>query len=238
MSRTITLKSAAMPTLLGEPALIISELEGGEALSEIYSYTVTVKTPDNRNISWQSASNIDIKSMIGKQVTIDIALSDWRPVAAVTGETREITGIVQQVRYLGRDGHRAVYQLIVRPWLYLAELTTDFRIFQNKSVITIIDEVLSEYDFPQEKRIATTYPPLDYQVQYGESDFDFVQRLMEEWGLYWFFEHKDQQHKLVIVDNIGAHKQLFDAGIHTLLYDQDAPKKMRNISQSSITSRQ
>lgn len=159
MSRTITLKSAAMPTLLGEPALIISALEGGEALSEIYSYTVTVKTPDNRNISWQSASNIDIKSMIGKQVTIDIALSDWRPVAAVTGETREITGIVQQVRYLGRDGHRAVYQLIVRPWLYLAELTTDFRIFQNKSVITIIDEVLSEYDFPQEKRIATTYPP-------------------------------------------------------------------------------
>lgn len=186
MSRTITLKSAAMPKLLGEAALVMSALEGEEGLSELYRYTLTVKTPDNGNISWQSASNIPIKSMIGKQVTVSLSLSDFRPLAALSGEVREITGMVQQVRFLGRDGSRAVYQLIIRPWLYLAELTTDFRIFQNKTVIEIIDEVLADYDFPQEKRIAATYPSLDYQVQYGETDFSFIERLMEQWGLYWF----------------------------------------------------
>ncbi len=220
MTRTITLESPAMPLLLGEPALVVTRLQGEESLSALYNYTVTATTPDNSNISWQAASAIDIKSLIGKQMTLRIALNDWRTDIGTEKAYREITGIVQQVRYLGRRNNCALYQMVLRPWLYLAELTSDFRIFQNKTVTEIIGEILADYDFPHEKRISETYPPLEYQVQYGETDFAFIQRLMEAWGLYWFFEHQGQQHKLVIVDNIGAHKPFFAGSPHVVGYDQ------------------
>ncbi len=222
MQRTISIHSAAMPTLLGEAALVISHLQGEENLSELYSYTLTAVTPDNDAISWQAASGINIKSFIGKQVTIILQLDDHRPAGHSSSDVREISGIVQQVRYVGRDENQAIYQMILRPWLYLAELTSDFRIFQDKSVTDIIDQILAEYDFPCEKRLSAVYPVLEFQVQYGETDFSFIQRLMEEWGIYWFFEHADRQHKLVMVDNPAAH-QHFTRQPHTVTYADQAP---------------
>lgn len=235
MTRTITLESPAMPLLLGEPALVVTRLQGEESLSALYNYTVTATTPDNSNISWQAASAIDIKSLIGKQMTLRIALNDWRTDTGTEKAYREITGIVQQVRYLGRRNNCALYQMVLRPWLYLAELTSDFRIFQNKTVTEIIGEILADYDFPHEKRISETYPPLEYQVQYGETDFAFIQRLMEAWGLYWFFEHQGQQHKLVIVDNIGAHKPFLPAARMWWGMTSKRMKTAKNILQNFIT---
>ena len=60
--------------------------------------------------------------------------------------------------------------------------------------------------FPLEKRLSGSYPILDYQVQYGETDFDFIQRLMQEWGIYWFFEHSKGAHRLVLIDDMAAHE--------------------------------
>jgi len=84
MSRTINLYSAAMPLLLGEPALVPSTLKGEESLSTLYSYTIMTKTAANPLIPWQSASNIEIKDLIGKEMTIEIAL-DGSGLDAVTG---------------------------------------------------------------------------------------------------------------------------------------------------------
>ncbi|WP_421508157.1 type VI secretion system tip protein TssI/VgrG [Erwinia rhapontici] len=215
-----------MPLLLGEPALVPSTLKGEESLSTLYSYTIMTKTAANPLIPWQSASNIEIKDLIGKEMTIEIEL-DGSGLDAVTGVgkgIREISGLVQQARFLGRDANQAKHEFVIRPWLYLTDLTADYKIFQNKNVVDIIDEVLSDYNFPLDKRLSGSYPQLDFQVQYGETDFNFIQRLMEEWGIYWFFEHHDHKHKMVIVDHVGAHKKFKSSAYHTLKYEPDLPK--------------
>ncbi|WP_342754622.1 type VI secretion system tip protein TssI/VgrG [Pantoea sp. MBD-2R] len=243
MARTITLSSSAMPVLLGEPALVLTKLEGEEAFSTLYSYTLTVKTPANSLIPWQSASNVDIKALIGKEMTISIELdgNGLDELLNIGGGTREISGLVQQARFLGRDANQALFEIIIRPWLYLTELTSDFKIFQQKTVEEIIDEVLADYNFPVEKRLTGSYPSLDFQVQYGETDFNFIERLMEEWGIYWFFEHQDQKHKLVLVDHVGAHKRFISEAYHVIHYVPDEPKAdqeyiTRFAFQETITS--
>lgn len=226
MSRTIELSSPAMPLLLGEPALLISKLAGEEAISSLYLYLVTAKTPANSLIPWQAASNVDLKALIGKEMTVEIEL-DGNGLGDVIGlgkDVREISGLVQKARYIGRDGNQALYEICLRPWLHLAELTADYKIFQQKSVVDIIDEILSDYNFTYEKRLAGSYPLLDFQVQYGETDFNFIERLMEEWGIYWFFEHTEKNHKLILVDNVGAHKRFPGEAYHLIQYAPDRPK--------------
>ncbi|WP_242455671.1 type VI secretion system Vgr family protein [Pantoea agglomerans] len=226
MSRTIGLSSPAMPLLLGEPALVISKLVGEEALSLLYSYLVTAKTPANPLIPWQAASNVDLKALIGKEMTVEIELdgNGLGDILNIGKSVREISGIVQKARYVGRDGNQALYEICLRPWLHLAELTADYKIFQQKSVVDIIDEVLADYSFTYEKRLAGSYPLLDFQVQYGETDFDFIERLMEEWGIYWFFEHSEKSHKLILVDNVGTHKRFTSEAYHVIQYAPDRPK--------------
>ncbi|PVZ81823.1 type VI secretion system tip protein VgrG, partial [Serratia sp. S1B] len=226
MSRTISLSSPAMPYLLGEPALVLSKLEGEESFSTLYAWTITVKTPANPAISWQSASNIDIKALLGKEMTIELELdgNGLDEVTYVGKGVREISGLVQKARYIGRDANQAMYEIVLRPWLHLAELTSDFKIFQQKSVVDIIDEVLADYSYPVEKRLSASYPTLDFQVQYGETDFNFIERLMEEWGIYWYFEHDDHKHRLIIVDHVGAHRRYSSEAYHTLRYVPENPK--------------
>ncbi|WP_449567306.1 type VI secretion system Vgr family protein, partial [Lelliottia nimipressuralis] len=226
MSRTISLSSPAIPYLLGEPALVLSKLDGEEAFSTLYTWSITAKTPANPAISWQSASNIDIKALLGKEMTIEIELdgNGLDEVSYVGKGTREISGVVQKARYIGRDANQAMYEIILRPWLHITELTSDFKIFQQKNVVDILDEVLGEYHYPVEKRLSANYPKLDFQVQYGETDFAFIERLMEEWGIYWFFEHSDHKHKLILVDHVGAHRPYFSEAYHTISYVPDDPK--------------
>ena len=226
MARTITLSSSAMPILLGETALVLTKLEGKESFYSLYTYKLTAKTPASDLIPWQSAANVDIKALIGKEMTVSIEL-DGNGLDELTGigaGSREISGLVQRARFLGRDANQAIFEIILRPWLYLTELTSDFKIFQQKTVVEIIDEVLEEYNFPLEKRLTGSYPQLDFQVQYGETDFNFIERLMEEWGIYWFFEHEDQKHKLVLVDHVGAHKRFSSEAWHVLQYMPSEPK--------------
>ncbi|WP_413495132.1 type VI secretion system Vgr family protein [Morganella psychrotolerans] len=245
MPRTLTLHCSAMPNLLGEPGLAISTFEGEEALSTLYQYKVVAKTPANPNIPWQTAANLDLKKFIGQQMTVTIELDgNGLDTERGTGKGhREISGLVERARFVGRDENQAMYEFIVRPWLNLTTLTSDYKIYQQKSVVDIIDEVLSTYHFPIEKRLSALYPPLDFQVQYGETDFDFIQRLMEEWGIYWFFEHDDMKNRLVLVDHVGAHKRTISPAYHKLRYESDKPKDGQEYidqfhAQETITSGQ
>ncbi|MEB0001179.1 phage late control D family protein, partial [Cryobacterium sp. RTS3] len=83
--------------------------------------------------------------------------------------------------------------------MHLATLTTDCKIFQDQSVIKIIDLLFADYAFPVDKRLIETYPKRDYQTQYNESDFTFFSRLCEEWGINYFFEHDNGVHRLVLI---------------------------------------
>ncbi|MDM0008061.1 type VI secretion system tip protein TssI/VgrG [Variovorax sp. J22G73] len=206
--RVLTASSAAMPTLGGQPALEPIAIEGDEGLGSLFRYTVTLGTPDQAGFNERQAANVDIKQLVGQAFTVHLVL-DGRPGAGE--EKRHISGLVTRVRFLRLEGRRALYEAVIEPWLTLATRTSDYRIFQNKSVLDIVAEVLGDYDFAHEIKASRSYPTREFQVQYGESDHDFIARLLHEWGLYYFFAHADGSHRMVIVDDMAAHQPYANA---------------------------
>ncbi|MGJ7557238.1 type VI secretion system Vgr family protein [Variovorax sp. RB3P1] len=197
-----------MPTLGGEPALEPVRIEGDEALSSLFRYTVTLATPEQAGYNHRQAANVDIKQLVGEVLTVHIVL-DGRTGAE--GDRRHVSGLVTRVRFLRLENRRALYEAVIEPWLTLATRTSDYRIFQHKRVTDIVAEVLGDYDFAHEIKATRSYPAREFQVQYGESDFDFVARLLHEWGLYYFFAHAEGSHKLVIVDDMASHQPFANA---------------------------
>jgi type VI secretion system secreted protein VgrG len=209
-----------MPSLLGSPALEFKSLDGREALGQLFEYTVRLQTPDSPLLTAYVTANVPVKQLIGKEFGLCIELDGKGfGVAARTGAgTREINGLVTSARFVQSENRRGIYEIVLRPWLVLATRTSDYRIFQNKTVLEILEEVLADYGFPTEKRITHRYPQRVFQVQYGETDFEFITRLMQEFGIYYFFEHRDGAHRLVLVDDVGAHRQFESQAYHTLSY--------------------
>ncbi|WP_412180140.1 type VI secretion system Vgr family protein, partial [Variovorax paradoxus] len=199
---------AAMPMLGGRPALQPVSIDGEEGLSRLFRYSLVLATPETPGHSPRQAANVDIKPMVGETLTAHIVL-DGRPGAG--GSKRHISGLVTRMRFLRLENRRALYEAVIEPWLTLAVRTSDYRIFQNKSVLEIVQEVLGSYGFAFELRATQSYPPREFQVQYGESDHDFVARLLHEWGLYYYFEHAEDSHKLVIVDDMSSHQPYANA---------------------------
>ncbi|EGF2277487.1 type VI secretion system tip protein VgrG [Salmonella enterica] len=199
-AHNVTVSGSAVPP----GALLFASLDGGETLSELFSYVVQLKTPDTLNLGYVSpAANLPLKPMVGKDLCVNIELDG--------GGKRHISGLVTAARVVGHEGHSVTYELRMEPWVKLLTHTSDYKAFQNKTVVDILDEVLAEYPYPVEKRLVESYPVRTWQVQYGETDFDFLQRLMQEWGIYWWFEHSEDSHTLVLADAISAHKACPDS---------------------------
>ncbi|MIG40942.1 type VI secretion system tip protein VgrG [Salmonella enterica subsp. enterica] len=199
-AHNVTVSGSAVPPQM----LLFASLDGGEALGELFSYVVQLKTPDTLNLGYVSpAANLPLKPMVGKDLCVNIELDG--------GGKRHISGLVTAARVVGHEGRSVMYELRIEPWLKLLTHTSDYKAFQNKTVVDILDEVLAEYPYPVEKRLVENYPTRTWQVQYGETDFDFIQRLMQEWGIYWWFEHSEDSHTLVLADAISAHKACPDS---------------------------
>ncbi|WP_175916464.1 MULTISPECIES: type VI secretion system Vgr family protein [unclassified Burkholderia] len=219
--RTLSVCGAAMPMYGDRPILTPVKLTGGEAVGELFEYTLELKTPDELGFSQSIAANIDLDKLIGTELTVSIqlegvghfirGLAGNAGIANIGAGTREITGIVFRASILREDGRSIVYAVTLRPWLWLATKNCDCRIFQDMSVIEITDAVLSTYLFPVDKRLTpprpnNVWPKRDIQRQHHESDWTFLQRLWEEWGIFYFFEHADGKHRLVLCDAIAALK--------------------------------
>ncbi len=173
-------------------ALRFHRLAGREELSRLYSFDLDL-------LGGHDA--IDPNAMLGKSATVVIQTEG--------GEARHLDGIVTRFGLSGEDDRHCFYRMKLRPWLWLATLRSDFRIFQDQSVPEIVAAVLERYGYPLERRLSRTYRRWNYCVQYGESDFDFVSRLCEHEGVYYYFRHEDAQHVLVFADDIaGSHGPL------------------------------
>ena len=209
LARVLSISSSAMPTLGGEPALEPIAIEGDEGLSRLFHYTLTLATPEQPGYNERQAANVAIKQLVGEALTAHIVL-DGRPGSGP--QQRHLSGLVTRVRFLRLENRRALYEAVIEPWLTLATRTSDYRIFQNQNVLDIVREVLGKYGLPFDLRTTRSYPPREFQVQYGESDHDFVLRLLHEWGLYFYFEHEENSHKLVIVDDMASHQPFAHTG--------------------------
>ncbi|EFH8234172.1 type VI secretion system tip protein TssI/VgrG [Escherichia coli] len=199
-THNVTLSGSAVP----DGMLLFASLGGTETVGELFTYSIKLKTPDILNLGYVSpAANLQLKPMVGKDLCVNIELDG--------GGKRYISGLVTAARVAGHQGRSVVYELRLEPWLKILTHTSDYKAFQNKNVVEILDEVLDEYPWPVEKRLVENYPTRAWQVQYGETDFDFVQRLMQEWGIYWWFEHSENSHTLVLADAINVHKACADS---------------------------
>ena len=224
-NRIITVEGGAIPQLAdGSTALKLRRIIGEETLSEPYKYQLDLATA--LDMPESEAANLDLQAMTGRELTVTIQL-DGVSIAMPEGKarmntgagTREISGIVTEASLVKKLERHYLYRLAVEPWIVLAKRRTDYRIFQKKTVPEIIDEVLgSQYLYSYVKRLSQIYPLLDYEVQYGESDYDFIQRLMERSGIYWFFDHSNGVHRLVLVDGAGAHSPVRCKAYQTLPY--------------------
>ncbi|EFB4346272.1 hypothetical protein J5A93_003785 [Escherichia coli] len=157
-AHNVTVSGSAVPPQL----LLFAGMNGSEGLGNLFSYTVQLKTPDTLNLGYVSpAANLPLKPMVGKDLCVSIELDG--------GGKRHISGLVTAARVVGHEGRSVTYELRLEPWLKLLTHTSDYKAFQNKTVVDILDEVLDEYSFPVEKRLVENYPPRAWQVQYGET---------------------------------------------------------------------
>jgi type VI secretion system secreted protein VgrG len=223
-ARTLEIRSDAIPVILGRAALEPVRLAGFEGINKLFEYQLLVATPDSLNIGASEAADFDLDSFIGREITCTIQLDGSGTFLAgadhVGAGIREISALITDAQMWGEEGRHVQYQLTLRPWLHLATLSTDHKIYQDKTAVDILDELLSDYAFPVDKRLIEKYPQRDFQTQFGESDFAFFSRITQEWGISYFFEHSDGEHRLVLIDNMGAHKQNASAAYQDVEYHQ------------------
>jgi type VI secretion system secreted protein VgrG len=192
-------------TPLGDD-LMFHSMGGIEALSQTFAYEVDV-------ISMRS--NIAANKLLGEPVTVHLEQGDD------SGQVRHWNGRVTRFEYLETDDDgQSFYRLTLRPWLWQLGLSTNWRVWQHLSVPEIVTRVFQERGFEDfENSLSETYDPREYVVQYGETDLQFVSRLLEREGIYYFFRHEDGHHKLVLADSPQAHHDA--PGCASLRYAED-----------------
>jgi len=180
-----------LKTPLGEDALVLTAFSGREEMSRLFSYQLEMIS-DNGAIS--------AAQLVGKTVTFGVSLADGTP--------RYFNGMVSRL-YAGdedRKGRRN-YRAEVVPWLWFLTLTAGCRIFQQKSAPEIIEKVFQDLGFSdyEKSQVKGQHPKREYCVQYRETAFDFISRLLEEEGIFYFFKHQDGKHSLVLADQKGVY---------------------------------
>ena len=217
-SRTLTLSSAALERQTGGVRLQAISLRGEEGINRLFAYQLTLQAPHAQVGSsvypGSIGANLDLPALLGQAITCHIQLEGMGQFesGSVGGTAvphqgageRQISGLITRAQLLHEDPRQTLYQLTIRPWLHLASLKTDCKVFQDKTPIQVIDEVLASYPYGADKRLIERYPVRDYCVQYNESDLQFVTRLMQEWGINYHFEHSAGAHRLIWSDHNGA----------------------------------
>ncbi|ARP92350.1 type VI secretion protein Vgr [Bordetella genomosp. 9] len=177
-------------TPLPPQALLFRSMNGSEGLSQLFELEVELLS---------ESYALDMKQLLGKPLTLAISSG---------ADTRHMNGLITRCTLVGRESGTSrlyIYRATVRPWLWYLTQTSDNKIFQNKSVPDILREVLADYPYPVEWRLSGTYRRWEYGVQYQETDFNFISRLMEHEGIYYWFRHEHGKHTLVLTDDVTQH---------------------------------
>lgn len=174
---------------LGEKALLFESMEASEALSAPFKFDLRVLSED---------PDMDLGALLGEAMTVRVTLPD--------DSVREFSGLVASVALDGAVERLTRYTIVLRPWLWLLRHRADCRIHQGKTAVEIIKEIFNEHGFSDfEDALTQSYPTREYSVQYRESDLNYVSRLMEEEGIYYFFKYQAGKHILVLADGVSAH---------------------------------
>ena len=196
----------SVPAISSE--IFFARMEGWDEISTAFCYNLLISTKD---------MEVEPLKVLGTPALI-----------TVQGETpRHFHGHVAEFALEDIRDDLTFYRLTLRPWLWFLSLDTDNRIFQEKSVPEIIEAVFSEW--PEAKfdmQLRETYPKREFCVQYGESDLNFVQRLMEDEGIFYSFKHDEDGHAMQILDANDSIES--DPNAETVPYEPDSRVSFRD----------
>jgi type VI secretion system secreted protein VgrG len=195
---------------LGPDVLLLRRMRGSEALSALSEYELEL---------YSERADLRVDDLLATLVTVTVDLP--------RGGERHFNGFITRFALTGRQGRFLTYRATIRPWLWFLTRASDCRIFQDKSVLDIIKAVFAPYtiaDFDT-AGLSASYPPLPYCVQYRETDFNFVSRLMEREGIYYYFKSLAGRHTMVLADSYAAHQPA--PGYASLLFMPAADHAMR-----------
>lgn len=174
---------------LGKDAFLLRRLQATESFSQLFSINVDLLSYDG---------SIRAEDVIGSHIATFIGTNSFQP--------RPLNGFVKSFAYTGLEKRGLYgYKAELVPWLWFLDKRTNCRVFQNQTAQKIIESIFNELGFNDFNfSLIDTHQTFEYCVQYRESDFNFISRLLEQEGLFYFFEHKADKHVLHIADNIAA----------------------------------
>ncbi|MDR1982495.1 MAG: type VI secretion system tip protein VgrG [Holosporaceae bacterium] len=186
---------ANLQTVFGDADIVLKSLSGKEAISELFEFKIVFAAKD---------SALDLEKALGSNINI-----------ALKSETQEryIDGIITEFSHGSTenksDTYVTEYSATIRPRLWLLTLDRNSLIFQNKTAIDIINQVLKDQGIKDIEDKTKTCGKVErkYCVQYAESSFNFISRLMEDEGIFYFFDHSKDKHTLVLADDSSVHKK-------------------------------
>ncbi len=177
-----------MTTPFGPDKLLVHSFEGTERVSGLFHYRIQMFSEDTA---------LAFETIVGKSMTLEIAQS--------SGDSRCVNGIVSTFAQTGSDARVAFYTADVYPWFWLLTMNTGCAIHQNMSTPDIVKKVFQDLGFSDfTDKLTGSYQPREYCVQYRESAFDFVSRLLTQEGIFYFFTHDSSSHKMVLADDASA----------------------------------
>ncbi len=194
MSTTQQNRLMSISTPLGEDFLMINRLTASEEISALFSYEVELLHEEES--PGFEATPIDVKKLLGQAVAITIDQRD--------GTKRALGGMINHFSQGHRDIRFSYYYATVVPYVWLLTQISQSRIFQHKNVPDILKAVFTGFEVSYEFQV--TYEPRNYCVQYRETDWDFASRLMEEEGIYYYFDHSDGKNKMIVADTPQSHR--------------------------------
>ena len=187
-----TQRTASFSTPAGKDEFTLIKFEANEALSELFTYNIEATS---------KTENADLQSIMSEKCSIKFTLKNK--------SERVLNGTLVDAQWLGQQDDLYIYRFTLKPWLWLLSQRADCRIFKNKTAVEIIKKIFEkEGSASADYRLSETLQPIDYCVQYRETDLDFVLRLMEQYGLYYYFKHSDGDHKLVLCDSRSGHDEV------------------------------
>ncbi|TRC87756.1 type VI secretion system tip protein VgrG [Mesorhizobium sp. WSM4310] len=202
-------RATVVHTPVGADVLTFTHLVGRDEISRSFAYTVGFVS---------KSRDVDPLKMLGGVVSVE----------GESDPKRWFSGLVSDFKLTRIEDRLAYYEATVRPWLWFLGNTTDCRIFQNMTAVEIVEKIFSKYGIAKfEKRLQGSYPSREYCVQYDESDLDFVQRLFEHEGIFYFFEHDEDKHTLVLCDAMSKLKPA--PGYEKVLYNFEGYGSRRDV---------
>jgi type VI secretion system secreted protein VgrG len=182
-------------TPLGYDVLYLLGFDGRDEHSRISSYQLDMFSDED---------DIQAKDIVGKNVTVAIAVPDGSP--------RFFNGYISRFSNEGTGPRGTQYKAEMVPWLWFLTQTSDCRIFQEKDVKQILEQIFRDLGFTDfdMSGVMGHHPKREYCVQYRETDFEFVSRLMEQEGIFYFFNHDNGRHMLMLADSKAAYKDAKD----------------------------